>query len=516
MPEEVEMSLDSWIKALDVEELKQGEPKHVTVDGEEILLLSTEDEIYAVAHGCTHYGGPLSEGTVDGCIVTCPYHHAQFDVSSGKLKTPPALDDLKRYEVKIENGVVYIRDAAGEQFPEVSGEDSRRFVIIGGGAAGNAAAEMLRREGFAGHVVMISSDTHLPYDRPNLSKAYMAGEAEPEWIPLRDEEFYENLSIEPMLNQTVDSIDPATHSVNLTSGMSLEYDKLLIATGGSPRKLSGTEVSSDGIYYLRTFDDARKISELAENARRVLILGASFIGMEVAASLRNRDIEVELAAPESVPMSIVFGDRVGKRFQKLHEENGVTFHMGTTAERIEGENPVRVHLSDSTDLEVDFVVAGLGVAPATSFLSGTGLLDNKAVRVNGMLQTEDKDIYAAGDVAEYPELRTDELQRIEHWTVAESQGRHAARNMLGADERYTDVPFFWTRQFGNSFKYIGHVKKWDDVVYSGDVENGEFLAGYVKGGFVRAVFANGYMAKVVSLAEKMRAGEAVETDAIGS
>ncbi len=506
------MSFEKWTKAIETKDLKEGVPAHVTVEGQEVLLLSTAGDIYAVSHACTHYGGPLSDGTVDGCIVTCPYHHAQFDVSTGELKTTPALDDLTKYDVKIEKGTVYIRDSGRSQFPELQGVDERRFVIIGGGAAGSAAAEMLRREGFAGHIVMISADTHLPYDRPNLSKAYMAGEAEPDWIPLRDEEFYENRNIEPMLNQTVESIDPKTHSVNLASGMTIEYNKLLIATGGVPRKLNGTGVSSQHVYYLRTFDDAQRISDLASKSKRVLILGASFIGMEVAASLAHRNVEVELAAPEKVPMSIVFGERIGKLFQSTHEKNGVIFHMGTTAERIEGENPVRVHLSDGTDLEVDFVVAGLGVVPATSFLDSVGLVEHKAVPVNGKLQTADPDIYAAGDVALYPELRTGEPQRIEHWTAAQSQGRHAARNMLGADEQYTDVPFFWTRQFGASYKYIGHASEWDDIVYDGEVENGEFVAGFFKDGTLRAVFAKGRMAKLVSLTDAMRAGEAIGPD----
>jgi NADPH-dependent 2,4-dienoyl-CoA reductase/sulfur reductase-like enzyme len=288
----------------------------------------------------------------------------------------------------------------------------------------------------------------------------------------------------------------------------LEYDKILLATGGQPRKIPIPGNDKEGFFALRSYRDAEEISARAEASKAALVLGASFIGMEVAAALKSRGLDVHVAAPEAVPMAAVFGEEVGRRLQRIQEEKGVVFHMGCTAKEIRGNGNVEgVLLSDGERIDADMIVAGLGVTPRVDFLEGTGLVKNGAVAVNEHLRSADPDVYAAGDIASYP---SDGQQvRIEHWAVAEAQGQHAAKAMLGAEEPYREVPFFWTLQFGNSLKYVGYAPGFDAVVYRGEVKEGAFTAGYYKDGKLLAAATLGKAKELIYLGEMLKRGESI-------
>ncbi|MFP4055992.1 MAG: FAD-dependent oxidoreductase [Candidatus Brocadiia bacterium] len=496
-----------WTKVAKLADLEDGVPISVEVGKATVLLVKRGDSIHACGGECTHYGAPLAEGVLRDRVVTCPWHNARLDVTTGEMVSPPALDPVARYEVKAEDGEVFVGPSAKARFPKPREEDGRTFVIVGGGAAGNAAAETLRREGFAGRVVLITREADGPYDRPNLSKEYLAGEAKPEWIPLRSEKFYANRNIELMTETTVTGLDLEAKAVELAGAQPLAFDRLLLATGATPRRLDIPGDDLDGVFLLRSLADARGLVGAAERASKAVVLGASFIAMEVASSLRKREVEVCVVAPEEVPMARVFGPRVGRRIQALHESHGVAFRLGHTAREFAGEGAVQaVVLDDGTRLEADLVVVGIGVSPVVDYLEGTGLVEDGAVPVDGRLQTRAEGVFAAGDIARVPHPRTGEPQRIEHWVVAERQGQHAARAMLGSDAAYDEVPFFWTKQYDASVKYAGHATRPDRIVYRGDVTGGSFLAGYYEQGTLKAAASLGMAKEIILLGEVLKAG----------
>jgi len=482
------MAESEWRKGCGEKELAEGGQKLVTAGEDPVLLTRLDGKIYAVGNKCTHYECKLNEGVLLGRTVICRCHDARFDLTTGKVISPPALNDLPVYPVKVEGGDVLLGPVQKARFPKVEGTDARTFLIIGGGAAGNAAAETLRRDGFAGRIVMITPEPDLPYDRPNLSKEFLSGEAKPEWMPLRSEKFYANQNIDVMLNARVKSLDPGKKSVTLEDGRQITYDKALLATGAVPRRLPIPGADGEACFQLRSFADARMIAEAAAGAKTAVLVGAGFIGMELASSLRQRGLSVEVAAPEPLPFARIVGERIASYLTSRHEEKGVVFHLGANITKVSGPRGAKeVELSNGTKIRGDFVVFGLGVSPAVEWLAGTGLVESGAVPVNARLQTKHPDVFAAGDIAVVPDPLGRGAQRIEHWVVAERQGQHAARAMLGAAAPYEHVPFFWTRQTGVSLKYVGLAREWDQVVYRGDVEKGKFLAGfYLKGTLLAA------------------------------
>ncbi|MFB0546165.1 MAG: FAD-dependent oxidoreductase [Anaerolineae bacterium] len=507
------MAENQWRKVMEEKDLKEGVPVSAKADGDNVLLVRLRDRICACGSKCTHYGGPLSDGLLSDHIITCPWHNARFDVTTGKMVAAPALNDLARYAVKVENGQVYVGRAERPRFPKPSGEDRRTFLIVAAGAAGNAAAETLRREGFAGRILLITAEAEGPYDRPNLSKDFLAGKARPEWIPLRSEQFYAEQRIELLTNRRVTALDPGDRSVTFANGERLNFDRLLLATGGFPRRLTIPGTDLEGCFLLRSLADAEAIVAAVQEAERALVVGASFIGMEVAASLTERGLEVHVVAPGQVPMMRVFGERVGRRLQRLHEEKGVLFHLGNTPKEILGQKRVQaVVLSDESRIATDVVVAGIGIIPAVDYLQNTGLLHNGAVPVDGRLQTKARGIFAAGDIAIVPDRRTGEARRVEHWVVAERQGQHAARAMLGSDAPYDEVPFFWTKQYDASLKYVGFARNYDRIAYRGDVEEGTFLAGYYQNGVLKAAATLGRSREIIALGEILKAGIMISPD----
>ncbi|HEY7183485.1 MAG TPA: FAD-dependent oxidoreductase, partial [Blastocatellia bacterium] len=446
-----------------VDELKDGEMKQVDAGGTKVLLARVNGKYHAVGAICPHYGGPLAEGALCGERVICPWHHATFDVRTGDLLEPPAFDALPRYEVKTEGESVIVAvpdEAEDRRTPPMAKRDERQdqraFVILGGGAAGYMAAQTLREEGFRGRVLMVTREDRLPYDRPNLSKDYLQGHAEPEWMPLRPDEFFDEYGIEVLRGREVAGVDAKAKTVSFKGGERLAYDALLVATGGEPRALQTAGSDLKNVLTLRSFADSDTIIAAAEGAKRAVVIGASFIGMEAAASLKTRGLEVTVVAPGQAPFEKALGGEIGALFRKIHEDNGVRFRLGEKVARINGAGKVEaVELESGEKIDADLVVVGIGVKPATDFLKGVELSDDGGVVVDEHLRATDG-LYAAGDIARFPSPLTGERQRIEHWRTALQQGRIAARNMAGKNVAYGNVPFFWTRQFDAGLLYVGH------------------------------------------------------------
>ncbi len=443
------------------------------VDTEDVVLTRQGDDFFAVGASCSHYGGPLVQGLIVGDELRCPLHHACFNLRTGEALRAPAFDPIPCWRVERIGDTVLVREKLpAHAQTQVAASATRpkhpaSVVIVGGGASGLAAAEMLRREGYDGTVTILSADDSAPYDRPNLSKEFLAGTAPEEWMPLRTPDFYKSKGIDLVLNSRVSSIDVPQKRVQLENGASYGFGALLLATGADPIQLPVAGAAASELQYLRTFADGRALVKKAETAKQVVMIGASFIALEVAASLRERGVSVHIVAPEQVPLGRVFGRRIGHFVQGLHESHGVVFHLGETVVRFDRRQAT---LSGGSELEADFLVVGAGVRPSALLAEQAGLKLDRGVLVNEYLESSVPGIFAAGDIARWPDPYSGQAVRIEHWVVAERQGQAAARNILGYRERFAAVPFFWTSQYGISIRYIGHAEEWDAVEIDGSLE----------------------------------------------
>ncbi len=455
------------------------------VRGEAVLLARVDGEVFAVGAACSHYGAPLKDGMLVDGTVRCPWHHACFSLRNGEPLRPPALVDLPRWRVETIPGRIFVGDklpaAKPRQVPQAGMPDS--VLILGGGAAGNAAAETLRREGYQGPVTLLDEDPAGPVDRPNLSKEYLAGTAPEAWIPLRDKTWYAEHDIELVLGRKAASLDIEARRVRLDDGSERNYGALLLATGAAPIR-PPIPASGIPVLYLRTLADSRAIIAAALKGKRVALIGAGFIGLEVAASLRTRGLDVHVIAPETVLLERAMGPQMGRWVQTLHEDKGVVFHLGETAREFTADGVV---LTSGGVVPADFVVVGVGVRPNDSLAREAGLRTDRGILVDAWLQTSAADIYAAGDVARFPDARTGELVRIEHWVVAQRQGQTAARNILGLRERFEAVPFFWSAHYDVSINYVGHAEQWDQAVLEGDLAAKDASVRFLKDGEVLAV-----------------------------
>ena len=456
------------------------------VGEEEVLLVRRGDEVFAVGAHCTHYHGPLVEGLVVDDTVRCPWHHACFDLRTGEAAHAPAVDSLSCWTVERRGETIFVRARkdAPKHRDKAPTASPGKIVIVGGGAAGFAAAEMLRREQYPGGIVMLSNDNAAPVDRPNLSKDYLAGNAPEDWVPLRPDSFYRENGIDLRLETNVVAIEPRTREVVFAGGEKVGYDRLLLATGAEPVRLSIPGAEAPHVYTLRSLADSRAIIAQAKAARRAVVLGASFIGLEVAASLRARDIEVHVVAPEKRPMERVLGPQMGDFVRSLHEEHGVIFHLENTPTAINGR---KVTLKSGGALDADLVVAGIGVRPRTGLAEAAGLALDRGVAVNAYLETSAPGIFAAGDIARWPDVHSGANIRVEHWVVAERQGQTAARNMLGYREPFAAVPFFWSQHYDVPINYVGHAEAWDELVVDGDIAARDCMLRYKRNGRVLAV-----------------------------
>jgi NADPH-dependent 2,4-dienoyl-CoA reductase/sulfur reductase-like enzyme/nitrite reductase/ring-hydroxylating ferredoxin subunit len=440
------------------------------VGKEPVLLVRQAGELFAIGATCPHYGAPLADGLLVADTIRCPWHHAAFSLRTGELLRSPAQDDLKCWRVEQRGGQAFVCEALpAVQRQELTGKQHPQHpesvVIIGGGAAGNAAVESLRREGYQGPVTLLSADSALPYDRPNLSKDYLAGTAQAEWLPLRPSSFYTDHHIETRCNIRAVKLDPARKAVTLSDGSQVTYGALLLATGAEPRRLMVPGANLPHVRVLRTLADCDGLIARLGTARRCVVVGAGFIGLEVAAALRTRGLEVHVVAPGTLPLERVLGEALGTMLRKLHESKGVIFHLGCTVAEIEAD---RVRLSTGEALAADLVVTGIGVRPEVGLAQDAGLIVDRGVVVDEFLQTSARGVYAVGDIARWPDPRTGDRIRVEHWVVAERQGVVAARNMLGALQRFSAVPFFWTQHYETAINYVGHAEQWDRVDIDGD------------------------------------------------
>jgi NADPH-dependent 2,4-dienoyl-CoA reductase/sulfur reductase-like enzyme/nitrite reductase/ring-hydroxylating ferredoxin subunit len=488
--EEKELSGPDLTEGIPESELAPGKMITGHASGEAVLLARSGDEFFAASASCTHYGGPLGEGLLVGDFVRCPWHHARFDLRTGAAIAAPALNDLSCWNVERRDGRVFVsgkresaKPAPASRVPRVL-TPVRRVVVVGGGAAGNAATEMLRREGFDGTITVFDHDDDAPYDRPNLSKDYLAGNAPEEWIPLHPPEFYAQQGITLRLGETVDSIDVGARHLRLSTGETVEYDALLLATGASPIRLDVPVTDGATIHYLRTLADSRAIIRSAEGKKRAVVIGASFIGLETAASLRTRGLDVHIVAPEKLPLERIMGPQLGEFIKRVHEGKGVVFHLGQTVTSAAGRV---VTLANGEPLEADLIVAGIGVRPNVQLAEKAGLAVDRGVTVNQFLETSSAGIFAAGDIARWPDPHSGRSIRVEHWVVAERQGQVAARNILGQQIPFDYVPFFWSNHYDVPIGYSGHAEEWDEIVVDGDPDAGDCAVRYQLGGRTIAI-----------------------------
>ena len=450
----------------EIEKVTDGEMLLGHAFGEPVLVARRKNELFAIGATCTHYGGPLARGLMVDCTVRCPLHHARFNLRTGEAIAAPALNDVACYNVEKRGDRFFVIgkiDMKQERKPKLS---PASVVIIGAGAAGGAAAEMLRRQRYKGPVILIGSDEFLPYDRPNLSKDYLAGNAPEEWIPLRPPEFYREHKIETLTNTTVTAIDVKSKQVMLSDGRSLGYGALLLATGADPVRLEIPGGHLPHVCYLRSLGDSRRIIEKAKNANRAVVIGSSFIGLEVAWSLRERKLEVAVVGKGLVPLQKVLGKDMGNLVRETYEAHGVKFHLGRRPEVIRDKH---VELDDGTKLDCDLVVVGIGVRPNTQLPEQAGIATDNGVVVNEFLETSAPEVFAAGDIARWPDPRAGRI-RVEHWVVAQRQGQTAARNILGAREPFVVPPFFWSNHFDLHIHYVGHGSHEDRARIVGDLK----------------------------------------------
>jgi NADPH-dependent 2,4-dienoyl-CoA reductase/sulfur reductase-like enzyme len=343
---------------------------------------------------------------------------------------------------------------------------------------------MLRREGYRNHLTMISADDSVPYDRPALSKDFLSGAASKKFVPLHSPDFYRAHEIELLLNTRVAAIDLRDNSLQLVKGNRRKFDALLLATGAAPVKLKVVGADLPHVCYLRSRSDCNAIVAKARKAKCVVLIGASFIAMEVAASLIQRKLQVHVVAPEAVPMEKVLGPEVGAYLHRLHERNGVVFHLQQSVVSIDER---KVTLKDGRTIEAGLVVIGVGVKPLVDLAEHAGIETDRGVLVNQHLETSVPGIFAAGDIARWPDPLTGDRIRVEHWIVAQRQGQTAARNILGQRERFDAVPFFWTTQFDFTLNYIGHAEKWDKLDLDGSIEDHDCRLSFQREGKTLAI-----------------------------
>ena len=433
-------------------------------DGEAVLLVRRPGAVYLIGAKCTHYSSSLVDGLVEGDTIRCRWHHACFDLKSGEAIGVPALNPLPCWDVKEKDGRIqlFAKKPHVAPGPSVGKSAPESVVIIGAGAAGERAAEEVRHRGYMGPVILIDADANTPVDRPNLSKDNLAGTAPEEWAFLKPDDFWAEKKIERRQARVV-GIDVKARKVELEGGGFLGYGALLLAPGATAIQ---PDLPGEGppVLTLRSLGDMRAIIKAAEGKKRVVVLGASFIGLEVAGSLRARGLEVHVAAPDPAPLIKVLGSELSAVVKKLHVDKGVHFHLERKAV---GRVPGGVKLSDGSVLEGDLIVAGVGVRPSIALAEKAGLALDRGVTVDEFLRTSAEGIWAAGDIARYPDSRSGERIRVEHWAAAQDQGRVAARNMLGIATPFRETAFFWSQHYDVTIGYVGHAEKWDQVIVEG-------------------------------------------------
>jgi apoptosis-inducing factor 3 len=474
---------------MEIRDIPEGAIVSGRIDSDAAILVRRGAEFFAVGAECTHYHGSLAAGLNVADTIRCPLHHACFSLRTGAALRAPALDPIACWRVECVGSKVFVRERLPEPTPPVLAGSAAAALpssvtIIGGGAAGLAAADTLRREGYSAPIALISADDSPPYDRPNLSKDFLMGTAPAEWMPLRTPEYYAERQIEMLLGSRVQSLDAKQRRVRLENGREIESDAVLLATGADPVRLDIPTSGAARLFYLRSFADSQAIVAAAGSAQRVVVVGASFIGLEVAASLRHRGIEVHVVGPERIPFERVLGTQLGAFLRQVHEARGVVFHLGTSVAAIDGR---QVTLQNAAVIEADFVVFGVGVRPSTQLAEQAGLAIDRGIQVNEYLESSAPGIFAAGDIARWPDPHSGDRIRVEHWVVAERQGQAAALNILGRRQPFDAVPFFWSQHYDLTVNYVGHAESWDAIEIDGSLSARDCAVTYKRGGRILAV-----------------------------
>jgi len=422
----------------------------------------------------------------------------------------PALRAVDCYEVQQHGERVTVGHKKSLPPPNSPPSSIGAIVIIGAGAAGAAAAERLRGLGSKASIILIGDEEPGPVDRPNLSKDYLAGTAPEDWLPLRTRKFYEEIGVDLRIGDAATALDPTRKTVTLASGKTLPYDALLLALGAEPLRLS-LGAASPPLFTLRTVADSRAIIRAAGAARRAVVIGSSFIGLETAASLRARGLEVDVVSLDRFPLERVLGEELGRFVQKLHEDRGVRFHLATSAR---ASGPQGIELADGRSLPTDLIVLGVGVRPRTDLAEKAGLRTDNGIVVDSFLRTSAAGIWAAGDSARYPEPRLGTSVRIEHWVVAQRQGQAAARDMLGLGTPFQEVPFFWSQHYDVTLAYVGHADSWDTVDVQGSLAKRDATVIYRRAGRVLAVVTVGRDHQSLEIEAALESGAGVELDSL--
>ena len=491
------------------------------------LLVRLPDGLHAVSGLCPHAQAPLHEGALCGTRLVCPWHQSVFDVTAGTLLEPPALDGLDRYEVRVRGDDVLVTLPAAKSAPRPAAVAAKKgeatVLVVGAGAAGQAAVETLRREGFSGRIVLAGPELEAPYDRTNLSKHFLSGQASRGDLPLRAEpDFLARIRVERKIS-AVTRLDARARTATFAGGETLAYFAAIVATGGRPKPLEIPGADHPGVCLLRSVADAERIlARTAGRESRAVVIGAGFIGLEAASSLAQRGVRVTVLSPDGVPFERQFGREIGEAIRRLHEQNGVDFRAGARAERIESaaDGGVVVRLVGGGEaIPAAAVIAGLGVTPATDFVEGVVFEPDGGIRVDGFLRAAEG-LYAVGDIASFPlppGSGTDGRRRIEHWRVAQQHAMLAARNIARPDARRDlhasgFVPFFWTFHFGQRMNYVGHAERWDEIIFDGDPGRPPFIAYYLRGGRVVAAAGTHRDADLAAIHELLRLDQAPTAD----
>lgn len=469
---------------VDLASLAENSPLLGHFEGDAVVIVRQGGNIFAIGATCTHYHGPLAEGLVVGETIRCPWHHARFSLRTGEAEAAPALNPVTCFHVQHENGRVRVDRKQDVTFQVACPRNPDSVVIIGAGAAGASCADMLRTKGYSRPITLVGDEEPGPVDRPNLSKEFLAGKAPDEWIPLRTGDYYKSIDVELVATDPAIRVDSKIREVTLRSGRILPYGTLLLATGAEPKSISIEGAQLPHVHRLRTLADSRAIIAGAQKAKRCVVIGSSFIGLEVAASLRERGLEVAVVGKDAIPLEKVLGQEFGNFIKDLHEQHGVRFFLGSTPRIIRQD---RVVLSNGQTIDAEMVVLGVGVAPRTSLAQEAGLAVDNGIVVNENLRASAPEIYAAGDVARYPDPISGKSARIEHWVLAERQGQAVARNMLGIGHSFRDAPFFWSQHYDAQISYVGHASAWNGFEIRGDLPGRNACAIYRQNNRVVAV-----------------------------
>lgn len=494
------------IAVLDESDLLDGQMKQVEFDKGHVLLSRIGDNIHATSAFCTHYGAPLAKGvlTSDGRVV-CPWHGACFNVCTGDIEDAPAPTALHSFKTHVKDGKIYVTANVVDALKEnkerqptllnTSHEVGQTgLVIIGGGSGAFYAIESLREHGYAAPITILSKETNLPIDRTKLSKALITNPAQIEWRTAADLKIKYGTSVR--LGVEVTSVDLANKKVIFDEGKdSLHYDKLIIATGGIPRRLPIEGANLENVYTFRGIPDAQKVNDAAQAGKKMVVIGSSFIGMELVATVLKRKLaSIDVIGMDQYPFEPVLGKEVGAGLMKYYESQGVKFHMSTKVEKIAAleDNPNLASgvVVDGNTIPADFIVMAVGVSPATGFLkeSGIDVEANGGVRVDEYLRVRSvsgDDVYAIGDIAIYPQIHGGET-RIEHWNVAGNHGRAVGKTISGSPQPFAKVPIFWSA-LGQNLRYCGIGHQYDDIIIEGDPGEMKFIAYYVNQGRIVAV-----------------------------